>query len=120
MCPFGINRPLLPRHRRLPLQMHVHALGLRLSHLGRILFDSVQKLLATAGEGDVLDADVDALFDVAVADALVDDDADGGFRDVVDDAGFAMVDFVGHAVGSLRIIGFRYEIDGPCCMETIV
>ena len=78
--------------------MHVHTLILRLSHLGSVFLDAVEELLARAGERDVLDADVDPLFDVAVADSLVDDDADGGFGNVVDNAGFAMVDFVGHAV----------------------
>ena len=50
----------------------------------------------------MLDPDVDTLFNVAIPDALVDDDADGGFGDVVDDAGFAVVDFVGHAGGDIR------------------
>ena len=45
----------------------------------------------------MLDSDIHALFDVPVADSLVDYDAHGGLRYVVDDAGFAVVDFVGHA-----------------------
>lgn len=45
----------------------------------------------------MLDAHIDALFDVSVTDSLVDYDADSGFGYVVDDSGFAMVDFVGHA-----------------------
>ena len=46
----------------------------------------------------MLDADIDSLFDVSVTDSLVDYDADGGFGDIVDDTGLAMVDFVGHAL----------------------
>ena len=45
----------------------------------------------------MFDSDVDALLDVAVTHFLVDDDADSGAGDVVDDAGLAMVHFVGHA-----------------------
>ncbi len=49
----------------------------------------------------MLNAHVDTLFDIAVTDALVDDDTDGGFGHVVDDTSFAVVDFVRHAVNML-------------------
>ena len=42
----------------------------------------------------MLDSDVDAFLDVAVTDLSVEDDADCGFCDVVDDACLAVVDFV--------------------------
>ena len=45
----------------------------------------------------MLDADIDSLFDISVTDSFVDYDPDGGFGHVVDDSGFAMVDFVGHS-----------------------
>lgn len=43
----------------------------------------------------MLDTDIDALFDVAVAHLLVEDDAYGAGCDVIDDACLAMIDFVG-------------------------
>lgn len=55
----------------------------------------------------MFDADVDSLFDVPVSDTFVDDDADGGFCDVVDDTGFTVVDFVGHAGSFLGDVKFR-------------
>lgn len=47
---------------------------------------------------NVLDSHVDSLFDVSIADLLVDDDSDCGFGDIVDYTSFSMVDFVRHAV----------------------
>ena len=45
----------------------------------------------------MLDADIDSLFDISVTDSLVDYDAHGGFGHIVDNTGFAVVDFVGHS-----------------------
>ena len=44
----------------------------------------------------MFDANIDALLDVSITDTLVDDDANSGLGDIVDDAGFAVVDFVRH------------------------
>ena len=46
----------------------------------------------------MLDADVDALLDVAVSDHFVDNDAHGGFSHVVDDARLSVVDLVRHTL----------------------
>ena len=46
--------------------------------------DTVKELLPAFRVTDVLDTDVHALLDVAVADNLVDDNADRAGRDVVD------------------------------------
>jgi len=55
-----------------------------------------QVLLASRGL-DVLDANVDALLDDAVVHALVHLHADRSLGDVPNEAGFAVVEFVGHA-----------------------
>ena len=49
----------------------------------------------------MFDANVDSLFNIPVADTLVDYDAHCGFGDIVDNAGFAVINFVGHAVAHI-------------------
>jgi len=80
--------------------MNMRALSLRLLLQFGILFDSTDKLFSGARKGDVLDSEVDALLDVPVLDFLIDDDSDCALCDVVDDAGLAVVDLVGHTVTS--------------------
>lgn len=46
----------------------------------------------------MFDSDVDAFLDVAVANALVDNDADRVLCNVVDDSSLAVIHFEGHAV----------------------
>ena len=66
------------------------ALLLGLALLLGVGLDADDELLAGAGEADVLDAEVDALLDVAVADLLVDDDTDGGLGHVVNDTSLSV------------------------------
>ena len=49
----------------------------------------------------MLNADIDSLFDIAVADPLVYYYPDGALGHIVDNTRLAMVDFVGHAVQNL-------------------
>ena len=75
----------------LALEEDSGALLLGLALLLGVGLDADDELLAGAGEADVLDAEVDALLDVAVADLLVDDDTDSGLGHVVDDTSLAVV-----------------------------
>lgn len=71
---------------------------LRLALLESVVLDAGDEFLSGSGVVDVFDADVYSLLDVFTSDALVDDDTDGGFGDVVDDTGLAVEDLEGHTI----------------------
>lgn len=91
----GADGPRLSGLSRLSLEVEVLASLLCLALLGGVALDTSKELVPGAGVTDVLDADVDALLHVAVADLSVEDDTDGGLGDVVDNSGLAVVDLVG-------------------------
>ena len=85
-------------HQWLSLQVDVGAVSLGLGLEGGVGLDTANELLTGTGEGDVLNAEVDTLLDVAVLDLLVDDDTDGGLGNVVNDTGLSVVDLVWHTM----------------------
>lgn len=88
----------LTGHGGLTLEVEVDTLLMGLALLLGILLDTIDEILTGTRVLDVLDPDADALLDVAVADDLVQEDTDGGLGHVVDNAGLAVVDLVGHTV----------------------
>jgi hypothetical protein len=108
--------PCFPGHRGLALQMHVYTLSLCLLHLLGVLLNTRQEVLTRAGQADVLDADVNTLLDIAIADLSVEDDTDSGFSNVVDDTSLAVVDLVGHAEWRLEYCS-RTGDRGYCVSE---
>lgn len=98
----------------LALQVDVDALLLSLTLLEGVLLDTVDELLTGTGVLDVLDADVDALLDVAVVDALVQEDTDRGLGHVVDNASLAVEDLVGHTIQKRSVIVFMRKNSESC------
>jgi len=88
----------LPRLDWQPLDLNLVAGRLGLLLCGGVGLDATYEIFARAALADVFEADVDALLDVAVADSSVEDDANGGLGNVVDDTGLAVVDLVGHTL----------------------
>lgn len=91
-------------HQWLALQVDVGSVDLGLGLEGSVGLDTADELLAGAGEGDVLNAEVDALLDVAVLDLLVDDDTDGGLGNVVDDTSLSVVNLVWHTMAEISML----------------
>lgn len=86
----------------LSLQVEVDTLLASLELLLGVLLDTADEVLTGAGVLDVLEANVDALLDVAVVDNLVQEDTDGGLGHVVDDTGLTVEDLVGHTIDHLE------------------
>jgi hypothetical protein len=62
--------------------------------LGGVGLDSVQEFLSALGVLDVFDSDVDSLLHVSTVNDLVTDDSNTSGRDVVDNTGLSVVDWM--------------------------
>jgi len=80
------------------LELHSLSGLLRLYMRIVIPLNAVQELLSAFRVSDVLDTDVDSLFNVTIADNFVDDDANGVWGDIVDNTGATVVVLVRHTL----------------------
>lgn len=93
------------------------ALGLGISKNLRVDLHPLQKLLPACRMPNVLNADVDALLKVPVADDLAENNSYSTGSDVEDDTSFAMVELVGHATldGWIRLN--VHQVANPVCFQ---
>ena len=136
------NARVTSDHNSLLARLSVDALDVHSgsSSLGISLFlivgtDTVLKGLAAGGHADVFDANMDALGDDAVSNALVHNDTDGVSGHVEDLAGLSVIEFVGHtsldgtisddidevsfAVGNEVLAEGRHTVLSECLAEKI-
>jgi hypothetical protein len=100
-------------HQRLTLEVDSCAVGLCLLLLLCVCLDTGEEFVSGSRFLDVFNADVDALLHVSVSDLLVEDDSDGGFGDVVDDASLSVVDLVWHTLLDSTITDYVHDIADP-------
>jgi len=73
--------------------------GLGSFGLGQFVVDlALKDLFLALGVTNMLDSDMNALFDDAAVDLLVHSDTDGGLGDIEDDTGASVVSLVGHTL----------------------
>ena len=87
------NGPSLPRLSWQSLELNKLSLLLCLLLLLSVNLDSVQELFSAFRVFDVLYSDIDSLFEVSTVDDFVADNTDSSGGDVVNDTGFAVVDY---------------------------
>lgn len=103
----------LPWHQRLTLKVDSCAVRLCLLLLLCVCLDTGEELISGSGFLDVFDADVYALLHVSVSDLLVENDADGGFGDVVDNTGLSVVDLVWHTLLDSTVTYYVHDVADP-------